>query len=100
MKVAAKIRQKLKVKEKTQAAAAPKQTRQQVSQKVKKALPSSYYKKKVRSLNSSERFEELTQEVEGCRWDAFLISETWRVEQRRDFWETQQGHIHGLRKIR
>ena len=26
--------------------------------------------KNVRSLDSSERFEELTHEVEGCRWDA------------------------------
>ena len=25
--------------------------------------------KNVRSLNSSERFENFTQEVEGCRWD-------------------------------
>ena len=33
------------------------------------------------SLDSSERFEELTQEVEGCRWDAILICETWRERQ-------------------
>ena len=33
----------------------------------------------MRSLNSSERLEDLTQEVEGCKWDAILISEMWRV---------------------
>ena len=48
--------------------------------------------KNVRSLNSSERFEELTQEMEGCRWDALLISETWRCN-KAEMWETQQGHI-------
>ena len=40
--------------------------------------------KNVTSLNSSERFEELTQEVEGCKWDAILISETWRASKCRD----------------
>ena len=49
-------------------------------------------RKNVRSLNPSERFEELTQEVEGCRWDAFSISETWRASNA-EIWETQQGHI-------
>ena len=48
--------------------------------------------KNVRSLHSSERFEELTQEVEGCRWDAILIRESWRVSNA-EIWETQQGHI-------
>ena len=48
--------------------------------------------KDVRSLNSSERFEELTQEVEGCMWDAILISETWRASNAQ-IWETQQGHM-------
>ena len=42
-------------------------------------------------LNSSERFEELTQEVEGCRWDAILICEVWRAKDA-EIWETQQGH--------
>ena len=47
----------------------------------------------MRSLNSCERFEELTQELEGCRWDAILlISGTWRVSNA-EIWETQQGHI-------
>ena len=44
----------------------------------------------MRSLNLSERFEELTQEVEGCRWDATFISETWRASNA-EIWETQQG---------
>ena len=66
-------------KAKVQAAAALKQVRQQVRQT-------------VRSLTSSERIEELTQEVEGCRWDAKLISETWRSSNA-EIWETQQGHI-------
>ena len=48
--------------------------------------------KNKRSLNSSERFEELTQEVEGCRWDATIICETWRASNA-EIWETQQGHI-------
>ena len=55
--------------------------------------------KNGRSLNSRERFEELTQEVEGCRWNAILICETWRASNA-EIWETHQGHIHGLRKIR
>ena len=42
-------------------------------------------------LNSSERTEELTQEVVGCRWDALLISETCRSN-KAEIWETQQGH--------
>ena len=45
--------------------------------------------KNVRSLNSCERFEELTQEVEGCRWCALLISETWRSNNA-EILETQQ----------
>ena len=53
----------------------------------------------MRSLNSSERLEELTQEVEGYRLDAILISETWRASNA-EIWETQQGHIfHGAGKF-
>ena len=56
--------------------------------------------KNVGSLNSSERLEELTQEVEGYRLDAILISETWRASNA-EIWATQQGHIyHGSWKIR
>ena len=46
----------------------------------------------MRTLNSSERFDELTQEVKECRCDATLISETWRASDA-EIWETQQGHI-------
>ena len=79
------------MKAKAQAAAAMKQTRQQVGQNVKKKKKKHYFHL-VRSLNSSERFEELTQVVEGCRWCALLISETWRSN-KAEIWETQQGHI-------
>ena len=48
--------------------------------------------KNVRSLNSSERFEELTQKEEGYRRDTTLISETWRAS-KAEIRETQQGHI-------
>ena len=47
--------------------------------------------KNTRSLNSSERLEELFKEVHQMAWDAILISETWR--QSKEIWETQQGHI-------
>ena len=46
----------------------------------------------VRSLNSSERSEEVTQEVDWCRWDALLIRETLRSK-KAEIWETRQGHI-------
>ena len=48
--------------------------------------------KNMRSLSSSERSEELTQQVEGCRWDAILICEKLRASNA-EIWETQQGHI-------
>ena len=41
---------------------------------MRKTLLSSYYKKNVRSLNSRERVDQLTQGVEGCKSDAVLIS--------------------------
>ena len=47
--------------------------------------------KNTRSLNPSERLEELFNEVHQMAWDAILISETWR--QNKEVWETQQGHI-------
>ena len=87
----------LKVKANAQtAAAAPVQTRQQVRQKNEKHT-FIVLQKNVRSMNSSERLDELTQEEDGCRWDAILISETWRASNA----ETQQGHIFmGSGKIR
>ena len=47
--------------------------------------------KNTRSLNSSERIEEMHRELQDTSWDAVLISETWR--QNKEIWETQQGHI-------
>ena len=48
----------------------------------------------------NELNEELTQEVEGYRLDAFLISETWRASNA-EIWETARTHIfHGSWKIR
>ena len=49
-------------------------------------------KKKVRSLNSNERFEEWTQEVEGCRWDLLLNREIWRSN-KAEIGKRQQEHI-------
>ena len=45
----------------------------------------------MRSLSSSERLEELFNELHRVEWDVILISETWR--QNKEIWETQQGHI-------
>ena len=39
--------------------------------------------KKMRSMHSSERIEELACELEGYRWDALLLCETWRLTKRR-----------------
>ena len=47
--------------------------------------------KNTRSMNSSERLEELFSEIYRVRWDVILISETWR--QGKEIWETEQGHI-------
>ena len=60
---------------------------------VKKSSENSIYCffKNMRSMNSSERIEELFSEVHRVAWDAILISETWR--QGKEIWKTQQGHI-------
>ena len=42
-------------------------------------------------MSSSERFEELLQEVHGAKWDVMLISETWRPNN--EVWETEQGRV-------
>ena len=34
----------------------------------------------MRSMHSSEKIEEMASELEGYRWDAILLSETWRQE--------------------
>ena len=46
----------------------------------------------MRSMHSSEKIEEMVSELEGYRWDAILLSETWRQEQA-EIWETHHKHI-------
>ena len=46
----------------------------------------------MRSMHSSEKIEELVTELEGYRWDAILLSETWRHEPA-ELWETHHNHI-------
>ena len=48
--------------------------------------------KNMRSMHSSEKIEELVTDLEGYRWDAILLSETWRHEPA-VIWETQHNHI-------
>ena len=48
--------------------------------------------KNMRSMHSSEKIEEMVSELEGYRWDAILLSETWRHEQA-EIWETHHKHI-------
>ena len=43
------------------------------------------------SMNSSQRIEELFQEVQARKWDVILVSETWRSNE--EVWESNQGHI-------
>ena len=64
--------------------------------------------KNVTSLCSRDRVEELAREVCDCRWDALLISESWRPG-KAELRMTLQGHIymgagrfpnkHGVRKL-
>ena len=46
----------------------------------------------MRSMHSSEKIEELVTELEGYRWDAILLNETWRYEPA-ELWETHHKHI-------
>ena len=48
--------------------------------------------KNMRSVHSSERIEEMICELEGYRWDALLLSETWRHD-KVEIWETHHKHI-------
>ena len=43
-------------------------------------------------MRSSEKIEELVTELEGYRWDAILLNETWRHELA-ELWETHHNHI-------
>ena len=46
----------------------------------------------MRSMHSSEKIKELVTELEGYRWDAILLNETWRHQQA-ELWETHHKHI-------
>ena len=46
----------------------------------------------MRSMHSSEKIAELVTELEGYRWDAILLNETWRHEPA-ELCETQHKHI-------
>ena len=46
----------------------------------------------MRSMHSSERIEEMICELEGYRWDAFLLCETLRHD-KTEIWETHHKHI-------
>ena len=43
--------------------------------------------KKMRSMHSIERIDEMVCELEGYRWDALLLCETWRHD-KSEIWET------------
>ena len=47
--------------------------------------------KKLRCMHTSDRIEEMVCELEGYRWDAMLLSETWRHD-RAEIWETHHKH--------
>ena len=48
--------------------------------------------KNMRSMLSSERIEEMVCELEGYRWDALLLCETWRHD-KEEIRETHHKHI-------
>ena len=48
--------------------------------------------KNMRSMHTSERIQEMLCEVEGYRWDALLLCETWRHD-KEEIWETHHKHI-------
>ena len=47
--------------------------------------------KNTRSMGSSERFDELFQEVKGAMLDVILVSEIWRPN--KEVWESKQGYV-------
>ena len=61
------------------------------TQKQRSDVHYSSKKKNMRSMHSSEKIEELVTELEGYRWDAILLNETWRHEQA-ELWETHNKH--------
>ena len=64
------------------------------TQRKRRQLQSRYVQgsaKNTRSVSSSERMEELFQEVQGAKWDVITVSETWRPNN--EVWESEQGHV-------
>ena len=61
------------------------------TEKKTKTLRLSFYKK-IRAMHSSERIVEKVCVLEGYRWDATLLSETWR-RHKSEIWETHRKHI-------
>ena len=51
-----------------------------------------FFKKNMRSMHPSEKIEELVTELEGYRWDAILLNETWSHEPA-ELWETHHKHF-------
>ena len=51
----------------------------------------------MRSMNSSDRIEEMILVLEGYRWDAVLLNETWRPA-KSEIWELQRYMIMGAGK--
>ena len=47
----------------------------------------------MKSMNSSEKVEDMICDLEGYRWDAVVLNETWRLA-RSEFWETHHKHIY------
>ena len=51
--------------------------------------------KKTRSLHIDDRLDELLEEIEGCKWDVILLSETWRTAKTRHGSPAVLSHLHG-----
>ena len=49
--------------------------------------------KTVRSLHDNHRFEGRLKKIEGCRWEAILLCETWKSA-KEEIWESHCGHIY------
>ena len=46
----------------------------------------------MRSMHSSEKIEEMVTEIEGYRWVAIILNETWRHEQA-ELWKSHHKYI-------
>ena len=84
-------KRKVRSKSMTQAAAAPKRTIRNVKRMMKK-VTFVVLQKNTKSLNSSDKMEDIIHKVEDCKWDALLLSETWRPNNA-EICESQQGPI-------